>query len=59
MVLLYLVYILIMYFNRSLEKKSKAWFSQMRAKLERQPLVAKQPEEDVIPEDMRRARAHR
>ncbi|GFN80455.1 sodium:potassium:calcium exchanger [Plakobranchus ocellatus] len=58
MVLLYLVYIVLMYFNRFLESSSIAWVTRLAARLERQPLVAKPPETHVIPEEMKRARAH-
>ncbi|CAG5126975.1 unnamed protein product [Candidula unifasciata] len=58
MVVLYLVYIVLMYFNRPLEKKSRALVKKLKAKLGRQPLVSKEPDEYVIPESMRRARAH-
>ncbi|BFY98049.1 hypothetical protein BsWGS_01089 [Bradybaena similaris] len=58
MILLYVLYIVIMYFNRPLEKNSRFWVSQMLARFERQPLVTKPPEEHPIPEEMKRARAH-
>ncbi|GFS23865.1 sodium:potassium:calcium exchanger [Elysia marginata] len=58
MILLYIVYIVLMYFNRFLETSSIAWVQRLAARLERQPLVAKPPETHVIPEEMKRARAH-
>ncbi|CAL1535831.1 unnamed protein product [Lymnaea stagnalis] len=58
MVILYIVYISIMYFNRFLEAKSKAWVSKLLSRLERQPLMNKSPEDHIIPEEMQRARAH-
>ncbi|CAG5119146.1 unnamed protein product, partial [Candidula unifasciata] len=58
MILFYALYIIIMYFNRPLEKNSRFFVSQILAKFERQPLVTKPPEEHPIPEEMKRARAH-
>ncbi|RUS69259.1 hypothetical protein EGW08_022979 [Elysia chlorotica] len=58
MVILYMLYIVLMYFNRFLESSSIAWVQRLAARLERQPLVAKPPETHIIPEEMKRARAH-
>lgn len=59
MIVLYMFYIVIMYFNRTLEKRSRAWVTKMLLRFERQPLMNKSAEEHMIPEEMQRARAHR
>ncbi|XP_012940139.1 probable sodium/potassium/calcium exchanger CG1090 [Aplysia californica] len=58
MVLLYCFYIILMYFNRTLEANSRAWVRGLLSRFGRQPLVEKPPD-NVIPDEMKRARAHR
>ncbi|BFZ01190.1 hypothetical protein BsWGS_04229 [Bradybaena similaris] len=59
MIILYILYIVIMYFNRPIEKKARALLKRMKTKLgHQQPLVARECDEPVISESMQRARAH-